>query len=237
MKTLITADGPDRDGMRREAPTDLRVLALNGMKLLMPDIALGFRQSTGRVLSVRTEGSALLLEDIARGETFDVALLMAPNMDTAASLDKIVHASRINIARTSLGVVVREGHAKPDIGTAQAFRRTMLDAQSIAYTTRGTSGVHFLAMCKHLGIAEQVTAKGKTMPTGMVADLVASGEAELAVQQILVGPFPSELDLRSQVVAAVSAGSEKIKAAAAFIAFLSSPEVVALLKAKSMTPG
>jgi molybdate transport system substrate-binding protein len=247
MKTPTTTDAPDRDSVTREAPADLRVLALNGMKLLMPDIALGFRRSMGRGLSVRTEGSALLLEDITRGEPFDVVLLMAPNMDTAVSLAKVLPASRLNIARTSLGVVVREGQAKPDMGSVEAFARTMLDARSVAYTTRGTSGVHFMAVCKRLGIAEQVIAKGKTMPTGMVARLVASGEAELAVQQMselaglegvdLVGPFPPELNLTSQIVAAVGAGSERIEAAATFIAFLSSPEVVALLRSRLMTLG
>jgi molybdate transport system substrate-binding protein len=244
---MTDVDEPNGDNMKRQFMGDLRVLALNGIKLVMPNISLLFQRRTGNSISVKTEGSALLLDDITRGEAFDVALLMAPNMDTAANLTKVLPASRVNIARTGLGVVMREGRPKPDISTVEAFMRTMLAARSIAYTTSGASGIHFMAMCRRLGIADQVASKGKTAPTGMLADKVASGEAEFAVQQMselvglkgvnLVGPFPPELDLTSQIVAGISARSEKREAANAFVAFLSAPEILALLKAQSMTPG
>jgi molybdate transport system substrate-binding protein len=226
---------------------ELKVLITNTVKPVMAEVAPQFERSAGHRLSIRYEGSALLQEEITRGDDFDIALLIEPNMDAVAKLGKISPTTRIDIARSGLGVVVREGHPKPDISTVDAFKRTMLEAKSIAYATRGASGTHFIAVCERLGIAEQVKVKGKTNPSGMVAEFVANGEAELAVQQMselvsvngtdLVGPFPPELNLISKITAAVSANSREPDAAKAFIRFFASPEVIRVIKARGMEPG
>jgi len=226
---------------------DLKVLITNGMKPVMAEVASQFERSTGHKLSIRYEGSAVLQEEITRGDNFDVAMLIASNMDAVTKLDKIATGTGVNIARSGLGVVVRAGQPKPDISTVDAFKRAMLEAKSIAYVTKGASGRHFIAVCERLGIAEQVQAKGKTKPTGMVAEFVANGEAELAVQQMselvsmkgtdLVGPFPPELNLISQIAAAVGASSKEREAAKAFIKFFGTAEVTTVIKAKGMEPG
>lgn len=226
---------------------ELKVFITNGAKPVMSEVAAQFEKGTGHKLSITYQGSAVLQEAIIRGDAFDAALLISSNMDAVNKDGRVDATSQINIARSGLGVVVRAGQPKPDISTPDAFRRTMLNAKSIAYVTRGASGQHFIAVCERLGIAEQVKAKGKTMPTGMVAEFVAKGEAELAIQQMselvsirgtdLVGPFPPELDLISQIVAAVSANSKEKEAANAFIRFFTTPEVIAVIKANGMDPG
>jgi molybdate transport system substrate-binding protein len=215
---------------------DLKVFITSGAKPVMMEVASQFERSTGHKLSVTYQGSAVLQ-----------AVLIASNMDAVVKSGRVNATSRVNVARSGLGVVVRAGQPKPDISTVDAFKRTMLNAKSIAYVTRGASGTHFIAVCEKLGIADQVKAKGKTLPTGTVAEFVAKGEAELAVQQMselvglkgtdIVGPFPPELNLVSQIVGAISANTREPEAAKAFIKFFTSPEVNAVIKAKGMEPG
>lgn len=226
---------------------ELKLMITNGAKPVMAEVASQFESSTGHKLSIRYEGSAILQQEIERGDSFDVAMLISSNMDAVAKLGKIADPTRVNIARSGLGVVVRAGQPKPNISTVDAFKNTMLTAKSIAYVTAGASGRHFIAVCERLGIAEEVKAKGKTRPTGMVAEFVANGEAELAIQQMselvsvkgtdLVGPFPPELNLISQIAAAVSSTSKELETAKAFIRFFATPEVTAVIKAKGMEPG
>jgi molybdate transport system substrate-binding protein len=226
---------------------ELKLMITNGAKPVIAEIAPQFERSTGHKLSIAYEGSPKLQEAILRGDDFDVALLISINMEAVVGGGWIDAVTRVNIARSGLGVGVRAGQPKPDIGTVDAFKVAMLNAKSIAYVTVGASGRHFIAVCERLGIAEEVKAKSKTLPTGSVAEFVVNGEAEIAVQQIsevlsvqgidLVGPFPSELDLVSQITAAVSAKSNQPEAAKAFINFLATPEVAAVIKAKGMQPG
>jgi molybdate transport system substrate-binding protein len=226
---------------------DLKVFITSGAKPVMMDVASQFEKSTGHKLSVTYQGSAVLQEAIERDDSFDAAVLIASNMDAVVKSGRVNATSRVNLARSGLGVVVRAGQPKPDISTVDAFKRTMLNAKSIAYVTRGASGTHFIAVCEKLGIADQVKAKGKTLPTGTVAEFVAKGEAELAVQQMselvglkgtdIVGPFPPELNLVSQIVGAISANTKEPEAAKAFVKFFTSPEVTAVIKAKGMEPG
>jgi molybdate transport system substrate-binding protein len=231
----------------RAGAADLKVFITSGAKPVMMEVASQFERNTSHKLSITYQGSPVLQDAIQKGDSFDVAVLIASNMDAVAKSGQVNATTRVNIARSGLGVVVRAGQPKPDISTADAFKRTMLNAKSIAYVTRGASGTHFIAVCERLGIAEQVKAKGKTLPTGTVAEFVAQGEAEIAVQQMselvglkgtdIVGPFPPELNLVSQIAAAISANSKETEAAKTFLKFFTSPEVNAVITAKGMEPG
>ena len=113
--------------------------------------------------------------------------------------------TRADIARSGLGVSVRKGAAKPDLSTTEAFKRALLAAKSVVRSTDGTSGQHFEMLLDRLGIADAMRDKIVMGPSGRVAELVARGEADMAVQQIpellpvtgaqFVGPFPPELQL------------------------------------------
>ena len=219
----------------------------NGAKPVIAEVGPQFERKTGHKLSTSYEGSSKLQDALLRGDYFDVTLLLSQNMEAVAEAGAIAATTRMSFARSGLGVAVRSGQSKPDISTADAFKRALLNARSIAYVTAGASGQHFITVCERLGIADQVKDKSKTLSTGSAAELVARGEAELAVQQMsevlsvkgvdLVGPFPSELDLVSQIVAAVGAKSNQPEAAAAFVRFLASPEVTRAIKARGMEPG
>ena len=226
---------------------ELKLLVTNGTRSIVDVLGPQFERATGHKLLIKYEGSPFLQKAIESGESFDVVLLTVESMDTIAKAGKIDATTRTNVARSGLGVAMRAGAQKRDISTSEAFKRVMLGAKSIAYVTVGASGRHFIAVCERLGIAEEVKAKSKTRPSGDVAEFVAKGEAEFAIQQIsellsvtgveLVGPLPPELQLTTVFTAAVGAQSTAPDAAKAFMKFIGTPEAVAVIKAKGMEPG
>lgn len=226
---------------------ELRLMVTNGAKPIIAEVAPQFEKTTGHKLSISYEGSPVLEKAILAGDNFDVVLLIDSNMDSVAKDGRIDPATRTKFARSGLGVAVRAGQPKPDISTVDGFKAALVNAKSVAYVTAGASGKHFIAVCERLGIADQIRAKSKTVPTGSVAEFVVHGEAELAIQQMsevlsvkgidLVGPFPPELDLVSQISAAVAAKPREPEAAKSFIRFLSSQEVLRAVKAKGLQPG
>jgi molybdate transport system substrate-binding protein len=235
-------------GMAGDADAaELKLLISNGMKEAVHDLAPQFERATGHKLSIRYGTSAFLQRDMEAGENFDVTVVPAPSIDAVAKTGRLDISTRSDVAHSRIGIAVRKGAPKPDISTVEAFKRTMLDAKAIAYATVGTSGVHFIAVCERLGIANEVKAKSKTLPGGVLAEFVVKGEAELAIQQIsellpvegveLVGPFPAELQLVTTYVAATAAMSREGAAGKAFIQFLKTPATGTVLKAKGLDPG
>jgi molybdate transport system substrate-binding protein len=151
------------------------------------------------------------------------------------------------LARSGIGIAVRAGAPKPDIATADALKRALLAAKSVAYTIEGASGIYFAAVLARLGIAAEVKAKAKLLTSGATAELAARGEAELAVQQIseilpvagaeLVGPLPPELQLQTVFAVGIGSQAKMPDAAAALARFLTSPEAVCVIRAKGLEPG
>ena len=182
---------------------------------------------------------------IEAGETFDVAILLPPLIEDLIKQGKIAAGTRTDIARSGMGVGVRAGAPKPDIGSVEAFKRALLNAKSVAYSKEGASGVYFKGLLERLGIVEQMNPKLMPTPADTLAKVVPSGEAEMIVVPIsvilvpgaeLVGPLPSELQTYINFVAGVSAGAKETEAARALIKFLTAPAAVPVLRAKGMEP-
>jgi len=143
-------------------------------------------------------------------------------------------------------MAVAAGAAKPDIGTVEAFKAALLEAQSVAYTIEGASGMHFAELIERLGIADQVKAKARRQPGGLVGELIARGEAEVAIQQVselmavpgiqLVGPIPRELQKITVVSGGVFRNAVSPDAGRALLAFLTSPAARAVMQAKGLEP-
>ncbi len=184
-----------------------------------------------------------LLKRIADGEIADVAVFTATALDDMIAQGNVV--SRTDVSRSFVGLAVKKGARKPDIGTPEKLKQALLAAKSLARSKTGASGIYFASLIKRLGLDEALKAK-TIVRDGIVANIAASGEAELAVQQIselmqslgvdIVGPLPDELQQITVFSAGVFAGSAQTDLAKAFVAHLVSPANASLIRAKGMEP-
>jgi molybdate transport system substrate-binding protein len=183
---------------------------------------------------------------IQRGEPIDVVIMVDYALSDLIKGGKVIADSRVELARSSIGVAVRAGAPKPDISSVDALRRTLLEAKSIAYSD-SASGVYISTeLFKRLGIADQVAGKSRMIPAEPVGAVVARGEAEIGLQQLselkpiagidLVGPLPPEVQKITIFSAGIVVGAREPDAARALIAFLASPAAAAAIKESGMEP-
>jgi molybdate transport system substrate-binding protein len=227
-------------------PADIRVLSTHAVLDALNELGPKFERATGHRLSIGYDPAKAVKRQIENGAAFDVAIVTRPVFDDLAAQGKILLETRADIGSSGLGVTVRKGAPKPDIATTEAFKRALLAAKSVVRSTEGTSGIYFEKLLDRLGIAEAMRDKVKLGPSGRVAELVARGEADMAVQQIAellpvtgaqyAGPFPPELQLYSEFAAGVASASKHREAAKAFIATLTTPEAIALFTAAGLEP-
>jgi molybdate transport system substrate-binding protein len=167
-------------------------------------------------------------------------------MQNAAARARFASAPTTDIARVGLGVAVRSGARKPGIGTVDALKQALLEAQSVATIPASAGGTQVMRLFETLGIGEAMKArtKGQSTPAQFV-QAVASGEAELGIFLInvltapgldVVGPVPAGLHKEVVFTAAVAESTHAADAARAFISFLRTPAAAAVLKARGMTP-
>ncbi len=227
---------------------EIRVLSSNALKTVVEELGPQFEKATENKLNVTFGAAANLKTSIEKGEAFDLAILTSSALDDLVKQGKLVAATRADIARSSVGLAVKKGAAKPDISTTEAFKRALLDAKSIAYVEQGASGIYLKGLFERLGIAEQLKPKIKLLPaSNPAANAVANGEAEIGMTQIseilpyagaeLVGPLPADIQLYTVFPAAVGASAKEPEAAKALIKFLTAPAAVPVLKAKGLSPG
>lgn len=224
---------------------DLKILSGGAMQGLMGEAVPLFERDGGCKVAVEVGLTSALRKAMADGAVFDIALLPRGDVDALARDGRIAAGSVTDVARSAIGVAVRSGAPKPDIATVDAFKRAVLQAGSVTYSD-GPSGLYIAGLMERLGLAEAIKSKTK-LTTGPVAELLARGEAELGLQQIvailpvkgadLVGPLPAELQNIIVYAAGLSARSANGEAARQFIAFMATPEVVDLIRAKGMEPG
>jgi len=215
------------------------------MRSLMTDLTPLFEEASGVKVAIEFRLTSVLQKEIEDGAAFDVALLPRPELDGLARAGKIVAGTIADITRSLVGLAVRAGAPKPDITTVEGLKQTLLNARSIAYSD-GPSGAYIATLLQRLGIADAV--KSKTILTGRpVAELMASGEAEIGMQQIvailpvkgaeLVGPLPGELQNVIIYAAGVSTAAQNGAGAESCIDFMRSPAAADLIRAKGMQPG
>jgi molybdate transport system substrate-binding protein len=224
----------------------LKVLSTLAVQGALPGLAARFEMSTGAKVATDFAPTNGLLDRIKAGELADVAILTRQGIDELAGRGILSAETIADLARSFVGIAVKEGARKPDIGTAEAFRRALLEAKSIAYSRIGASGVFFAGLIERLGIADAVNAKATIIPSGLTAELAARGEVELAVQQLselmlvpgvdIVGPLPATLQGPTTFSAAVFAGAAHADLAREFLHALASAEAAATYKATGLEP-
>ena len=195
---------------------------------------------------IRFDVVGALKSQIDAGERFDVAILTTPLIDDLVKEGKFAAGTRADVARSGIGVIVRTGAPKPDINSADAFKRALLNAKSITYNKEGSTAIYLASLFERLGITEQMKPKTKFPPTGRGAQLVAEGEVELLLSAIstfepvpgaeLLGQLPPELQSYTGFSAGVGTATKEAEAGKALINFLKAPAAVPVLKAKGMEP-
>jgi len=225
---------------------EIKVLSTIGVKSAVEELTPYFERRTGHRLNITFGVANVLKRQIEAGEAFDVAIMTAAVADDLIKQGKLVASTRTNIARGGIGVAVRAGAAKPDIATVDALKRAVLEAKSITYAKEGGSGIYFAGLLERLGIAEAVRAKTK-LGEGNVAELVAGGEADMAVQLItelisvrgveLVGPLPAEVQNYIVLVGGVGTQARDAATAKEFLQFLTTPAAGRVFTTKGLEAG
>jgi len=231
---------------------DIKVLASGALKLALPQLLADFQKSSGHAATVEYGPAGAIAHRVRRGDAADVAIVTKFQLEGLQREGKVVAGT--DIAGTALGVAIRKGAIKPDIGTAEAFRQALLSARAIGYrdpATGSTSGIYTARMLEQLGIAQLLRTKIKldssegAHPEDVFQSLL-TGETELQIGQIseivlapgveLVGPLPAEIQDVTMLSAAVVTNSTAPDAARALVAYLSSASTAAVLQASGFQP-
>jgi molybdate transport system substrate-binding protein len=234
---------------------DVHVMISAGFYGAYSELAPAFERASGHRL-ITTRGPSLgdspdaIPTRLARGESADVVILDSGSADELAKRGLVQPGSKVLLARSQVGLVVRAGAAKPDIRSVESFRKMLLAVNSIAYSD-SASGIYLsTVLFEKLGVADQVARKSRKVrgpPSGEpVAAVVARGEAEIGFQQVselinvpgitFVGPIPSELQPDVSFAGALTGKSQEPEAARALIRFLASPEAAAAIRKAGLTP-
>jgi len=226
--------------------SEVKVLSTHAVEAVLGALAPQFAHASGQRLTIRYDPANALKRAIENGAAFDVAIVTRPVIDELAAQGLVLRETCRDIARSGLGVAVRAGAPKPDIATPDAFKRALLAARSVVRSSEGASGVYFEKLLQRLGIADVLRGRIVLGPSGRVAEMVARGEAELAVQQIpellpvegvdFAGPFPDALQLYTIFSAGVGAAASDRAAAAALVEALAAPSAAALFKVQGLEP-
>lgn len=222
---------------------EVTLLISNAVKTVMEDLAPQFEKAIAHKLLITYGSTNPLKARIEKGEAFDMTILGEAAIDDLVKQGRLVATTRTVVARSGLGVAIRKGAAKPDIGSTEAFKRTLLNAKSIAYLVDGLTGTYLKVLFQRLGIADSIQAKYKN---ARGAEAVAAGEVELGVTQIseilfqtgteLVGPLPPEIQNYTHFLSAVSAGAKQADAGRALIKYFASPDAVRVMRANGLEP-
>ena len=224
---------------------EITVLAGMGVISGVTDLAPAYERLTGHSVVVRFEQTAAMNEKINSGAPTDIAALQPEQVDNLIKQGKMVAGTKTNFAQAGVGVTVKAGASRPDISTVEAFKNSMIKANSIGYS-QGGSGIIAAKVMEKLGIADQLKAKTKFINGAPVAEVVAKGDVEIGLQQInviipvegadYIGPLPKELQDTVRFSAGVLTVSKQKELAKAFLNFIASADAGPLLRRSAMEP-
>jgi molybdate transport system substrate-binding protein len=226
---------------------ELHVFAGGALKNVVSATAAVFEQQSGHKIAAKFGEPGALKREIESGAAFDVVVLDRAVVDGLIAGERVAADSRREIARVGMAVAVRQGHAKPNVGTVADFKKAVLEAKSISYAPEGATGAHLQNVFQALGISEEMKAKAQLHPIATrVAQAVADGEADLGFsvgtnfaanpKLEIAGLLPADLQYWVVFTTGIASKSQSPAAAKAFAEKLSSPEAAALLEAQGMLP-
>jgi len=232
------------------APTsnaaEIRVLASNAIREAYLELAPAFERARGHRLTTTWAGTVDIMKRMDADEAFDLVIMVGPSIDELIARGRLVAGSRVDLVKSGIGVAVRAGAPRPDIGSGAAIKQALLGAGSIGYST-GPSGVYLAALFQRPGIAEAIKHKlRQTSPGVPVGELIARGETEIGFQQIsellpiagidFLGPLPADIQHVSVFAGAVHVRAREPDAARSLLDYIISPEAVPVIRKKGLDP-
>lgn len=230
---------------------EVRVVSSGGFAAAYKELVPAWEKETGNTASTGWGPSMGTTENavptrLARGEPVDVLIMVGYALDNLVKQGVVLPGSRVDLAQSGIGVVVKAGAPHPDVSTVAALRDALLAAKSVAYSD-SASGVYIeTEMFKKMGIAEQMQGKARMIPATPVGEVVARGEAEIGFQQMselkpirgidLLGPLPPEVQQVTVFSAGVLAASKQPEAARSLINSLAAPSAAGAIRDSGMEP-
>ncbi|MDA8455583.1 substrate-binding domain-containing protein [Acidovorax sp. GBBC 3334] len=230
---------------------EIRVITSGGFSAAYDQLVPLYEQATGhKVVTARGASMGNASDSIpsrmARGERFDVVILADTGLDALTAQGKVEAGSRVDLARSMIGMSVRKGTPVPDIGSVDALRQTLLNAKSIAYSASASGTYLSGELFQRLGVAEQMKGKATRILSERVGAVVLRGDAEIGFQQVsellpfkelvFVGPLPDEVQQRVFFSAGVAMGAQEPEAARHLIRFLAAPAAASIVRSTGMEP-
>jgi molybdate transport system substrate-binding protein len=223
---------------------DLVVSALGPTNFVMTALIPIFETATASRVAITYENGAAIVSKVKSGGGLDLVILPPQAIDDLVKEGKIA-GGRTDLFVSGVGIAVKAGAPKPDISSADALKKTLLAAKSVAHS-RAQSGIYFLSVLDRLGIADQMKGKLVAVESGPVGVAAAKGDAEIAIQQVtelmpvvgvdVVGPLPAELQTKILYSAGTPVGAKQPEAAQALIKFFASPVAAPVIKARGLAP-
>ncbi|MGY3110422.1 MULTISPECIES: substrate-binding domain-containing protein [unclassified Bradyrhizobium] len=225
---------------------NIRMLSTLGLMGAMRSLSSAFEDATGIHVDADFAPTLALLKRLRDGEAADLVILTREGLDEMIGEGRVVAESAADLARSFVGIAVRAGQVHLTISSEATLRKTLLAARSVAYSRLGASGVYFAQLIVRMGIAAEISAKAAIVEQGFTAERLASGEADLAVQQIselkqvegieVIGPIPHDLQTPAVFSAGRMASAKQADAADRLLRYLASPEVVPVLRQSGLEP-
>jgi molybdate transport system substrate-binding protein len=223
--------------------SEIKVMASAAFREAYLELLPEFERTSGHNATNAWVPSVQMMTRLRGGEATDVVILSAAALDEL--IDAGIVAERCDLAKAGVGVAVRAGALKPDIGSGEALKRAVLAAKSVVYST-GPSGIYLSGLFQRMGIAGQIEAKVRQVQGEPAGAVVARGEAEIGFQQMsellpvegidVVGPLPPDIQQITVFAAGLHARAKEPAAARALIRFLQAPAAAPIIRKKGMEP-
>jgi molybdate transport system substrate-binding protein len=219
---------------------EIKVLSSIATREAYLELVPQFESASGHKVSTTWAGTTAIMQRMAAGETYDLVIISSNEMEELIKQGKIVSGSHVDLAKSGIGIAVKAGAKRPDVSSTEALKQALRAAKTVGYTS-GPSGVYMGSLVDRMGIAAEVKAKFRSVPSGgTIGTIVASGDCEIGFQQVselvhipgidYIGPLPADVQRITVFSCGLQAGAPQPDAAKALAAFLTTSDARAVMQ-------